>query len=153
MASDPRLLWQNDALWLPIFAGALVQLVKFLGHWFRHRRPDFLVLIQAGGMPSSHAAMVCALATAIGFREGFGSSAFAIAAVLAIIVMYDAAGVRQAASRQARVLNRIIDELFQGHPISEERLRELIGHTPFEVIVGAAIGVAVAWFSVSWRGP
>lgn len=153
MSSEPGTLWQNSALWVPILAGALVQLVKFLGHWLRHRRPNFLVLIQAGGMPSSHAAMVCALATAIGLQQGFGSGAFAIAAVLALIVMYDAAGVRQAASRQARVLNRIIDELFQGHPISEERLRELIGHTPFEVIVGAAIGVAVTWLLLFWRGP
>lgn len=153
MSSEPRTLWQNSALWVPILAGTLVQLMKFLGHWLRHRRPNFLVLIQAGGMPSSHAAMVCALATTIGLQQGFGSGAFAIAAVLALIVMYDAAGVRQAASRQARVLNRIIDELFQGHPISEERLRELIGHTPFEVIVGAAIGVAVAWLLLFWGEP
>ncbi len=152
MSDEARTLWQNVQLWLPIVSGLLVQGVKFLGNWVRHRRPDFRVLIQAGGMPSSHAAVVCSLATAVALRYGLGSTLFAITVVLAVIVMYDAAGVRRAASRQAHVLNQIIDELFQGHPISEVRLRELIGHTPFEVIVGAAMGVAFTWLFVTWGG-
>jgi hypothetical protein len=97
-------------------------------------------------MPSSHSALVCALATAIGIKEGLSSTLFALAFALAVIVMYDAAGVRRAAMMQARILNQIVDELFQGHPISETRLRELLGHTPFEVVVGAILGVVGAWW-------
>jgi len=104
------------------------------------------LLTSASGMPSSHSAMVCALATGIAIRDGSASSIFVVAFVLAVIVMYDAAGVRRAASIQARILNQIIDELFQGHPISETRLRELLGHTPVEVLAGAALGVALAWW-------
>jgi len=96
-------------------------------------------------MPSSHSALVAALATAVGLREGLNSSLFAISVILAMVVMYDAAGVRRAASAQARILNQILDELFQGHPIQEERLRELLGHTPIQVLVGAAMGVTITW--------
>lgn len=95
-------------------------------------------------MPSSHSALVSALATSVGLWEGFSSTAFAISLIFALIVMYDAAGVRRAASMQARILNQILEELFQGHPVSEKRLWELLGHTPFEVLVGALIGVTVS---------
>src|SRR5437763_4808905 len=95
-------------------------------------------------MPSSHSALVTALATATGRVAGFGSAAFAITVVLASIVMYDAAGVRRAVSLQARILNQMIDEAFQGHPFAEKRLRELIGHTPIQVIVGGLLGIGIA---------
>ncbi len=101
-------------------------------------------------MPSSHSAMVVSLATGIAIRDGSGSNLFALALALAVIVMYDAAGVRRAASIQARILNQIIDELFQGHPISETRLRELLGHTPIEVLAGAALGGIISWW---WMRP
>ncbi|MCC7352421.1 MAG: divergent PAP2 family protein, partial [Anaerolineae bacterium] len=78
MSDEARTLWQNLQLWLPVVSGLLVQAVKFLGNWARHRRPDFRVLIQAGGMPSSHAAVVCSLATAVGLRYGWGSTIFAV---------------------------------------------------------------------------
>ena len=138
-------VWGNTTLWLPVASGALVQLIKFIALWIRQRRIDLRVLVQAGGMPSSHAAVVTALATAIGIREGTGSTAFALACILAAIVMYDAAGVRRAAGRQAQILNRILEDLYQGHPIAEGRLRELLGHTPFEVIVGALMGFTITW--------
>jgi acid phosphatase family membrane protein YuiD len=96
-------------------------------------------------MPSSHAALVSAMATAVGLREGFTSTAFAISLIVALIVMYDAAGVRRAASIQARLLNQILDEVFAGRPLSEQRVKELIGHTPMEVVVGALLGIAIAW--------
>lgn len=96
-------------------------------------------------MPSSHSALVAALATAVGIQAGLDSPIFAISVVVAMVVMYDAAGVRRAASAQARILNQIVDELFQGHPIQEERLRELLGHTPFQVFVGAIMGVVLTW--------
>jgi NAD(P)-dependent dehydrogenase (short-subunit alcohol dehydrogenase family) len=85
-------------------------------------------------------------ATAVAIREGTSSTLFVVTLLLAIIVMFDAAGVRRAASIQARILNQIIDELFQGHPISETRLRELIGHTPIEVVAGAALGIVGSWW-------
>ena len=92
-------------------------------------------------MPSAHAAMVTALATAVAITNGFGSIAFAISVILALIVMYDASAVQQSV-----VLNRIILELKRGEPIVkiEAGLRELMGHTQFEVIVGAALGIAIA---------
>jgi acid phosphatase family membrane protein YuiD len=138
-------VWSNPTLWVPMAAGLLVQLIKFVTTWICQRQIDFRVLVQPGGMPSAHSAVVTALATAVGIREGTASTAFALACILAGIVMYDAAGVRRAAGRQARILNRIVEDLYHGHPIAEERLWELLGHTPFEVIVGAVIGFAFAW--------
>jgi acid phosphatase family membrane protein YuiD len=96
-------------------------------------------------MPSSHSALVTSLATATGRLTGLNSPAFAIAAVLAGIVMYDAAGVRRAVSIQARILNQMIDDAFQGKPFAEQRLRELIGHTPIQVFVGALVGIGIGF--------
>jgi len=98
-------------------------------------------------MPSSHTALVCALATAVVMIQGFGSVAFAIATILAMVVMYDAAGVRQTVGRQSKILNRIVKELREKRPRDEvERdLREFIGHTQFQVIAGAVLGILIAW--------
>ncbi len=112
---------------------------------FRSRKLRLSRLVSAGGMPSSHSALVMSLATATGRVAGVDSAAFAISLVLAAIVMYDAAGVRRAVSIQARLLNQMIDEAFQGKPFAEQRLRELIGHTPTQVIVGALLGVGVGF--------
>jgi len=101
-----------------------------------------------GGMPSSHAAFVSALATTVGIDQGFESALFAACVVFASVVMYDAAGVRRAASIQARIINQIVEDLFQLHSIREERLRELLGHTPMEVVVGSIIGVAIGWLGM-----
>ncbi len=125
---------------------AVAQVLKVLVELLWRHKLNLRLLTSAGGMPSSHSASVCALTAAIALREGTSSTLFVLSLVFAIIVMYDAAGVRRAASIQARILNQIIDELFQGHPISETRLRELIGHTPIEVVAGAALGVAGAWW-------
>lgn len=138
-------VWGNHVLWVPVFAGIVVQAFKLLAFWWRCRRIDFRILVQTGGMPSSHSAVVTALATAVGIQEGTGSALFAIACILAAVVMYDAAGVRRAAGKQAAILNRILEDMYQGQPVAEERLRELLGHTPFEVIVGAAVGAGIAW--------
>lgn len=98
-------------------------------------------------MPSSHTALVCALATVVAMMLGFGSASFAIAAILAMVVMYDAAGVRQAVGRQSKILNRIVKELREKRPRDEvERdLREFIGHTQFQVVAGAILGILIAW--------
>ncbi|HEY9766497.1 MAG TPA: divergent PAP2 family protein, partial [Chroococcales cyanobacterium] len=97
-------------------------------------------------MPSSHTALVSGLATSIGLREGFGSSSFDIALTFALIVMYDAAGVRQAAGKQAKVLNKMLFELKNSLSFREDHLKELLGHTPREVIAGAFLGIAVSFF-------
>ncbi|MCL4487908.1 MAG: divergent PAP2 family protein [Chloroflexi bacterium] len=128
------------------FAWVLAQVLKVLIELVWKRHLNLRLLTSAGGMPSSHSAAVCALATAIAIHDGVSSSLFAFSVVFAMIVMYDAAGVRRAASIQARILNQIIDELFQGHPISETHLRELLGHTPIEVVAGAALGIVGAWW-------
>ena len=105
-------------------------------------------------MPSSHTAVVCALAAAVAMIQGLSSVAFAITAILAIVVMYDAAGVRRAVSRQSIVLNRIVRELMEKRPRGEvERdLREFIGHTPFQVIAGAGVGIFIAWLWLTISG-
>jgi len=122
------------------------QVLKVIIELVWYRKLNLRLLTSAGGMPSSHSALVCGLATAIAIQDGAASTTFALAFVLAMVVMYDAAGIRRAASMQARILNQIIDELFQGHPISEVRLRELLGHTPIQVAAGAALGIVMAWW-------
>lgn len=145
-----QILLANPTLWIPLSVVLGVQLFKFVWEWIRARDFDLRVLTRAGGMPSSHSAMVTSLATVIGYRQGMRSDLFALAVVLALIVMYDAAGVRQSAGKQARVLNQILRELFSGQPVSEQELKELIGHTPFEVFVGALVGILYAafWFQI-----
>jgi acid phosphatase family membrane protein YuiD len=141
MAADLTALWSNYTLWIPISAMIIVQLAKFVGEGIIRHDFDMQVLFRTGGMPSSHSAMVTSLATATALRDGLASSSFAIATVLALIVMYDARGVRQESGKQARILNQVVRELFRGQPISEQELKELLGHTAFEVVVGAAIGI------------
>jgi acid phosphatase family membrane protein YuiD len=127
----------------PLVAWTIAQISKVVVESARHRRLNLRVLAAMGGMPSSHSALVMALTTAIGRINGVTSVAFAIALIFSVVVMYDAAGVRRAAGRQAMVLNRLVDDLVAQRGIQEERLRELLGHTPFEVIVGALLGIGV----------
>ena len=99
----------------------------------------------SGGMPSSHSSTVVAMALMVGMLEGFETTAFAICAIVAMVVMFDAAGVRRATGTQASVINRILrDALFSGKAISEEELKELVGHTPLEVMAGVLVGAVVA---------
>lgn len=122
------------------------QVIKVLVELVSRRKLNLRLLTSAGGMPSSHAALVCGLATAIAIREGPSSSLFVLSIVLVLVVTYDAMGIRRAASIQARILNQMIDELFQGHMLSQTHLRELLGHTPVQVVAGAALGLVSAWF-------
>lgn len=139
----------NQVLLVALVACVTAQALKIIVELVWHKKLNLQALVTTGGMPSAHSALVTALATSVGQTSGWSSSAFAIASVFAIIVMYDAAGVRQAAGKQARVLNQIIDEFFQGeeHHLNEERLKELLGHTPVQVFVGAALGAAIAWIA------
>ncbi|MDF5726312.1 MAG: divergent PAP2 family protein [Rhizonema sp. PD37] len=134
----------NRVLLVALVACLIAQLLKLIIELVKNRKLNFSVLVTAGGMPSSHAALVSALAAGVGQTIGWASSEFALATVFAIIVMYDAAGVRQAAGKQARILNQLIDELFHEHPeFNQARLKELLGHTPFQVIAGSALGIII----------
>jgi acid phosphatase family membrane protein YuiD len=137
----------SNVLLASICAWALAQLLKVFLALIGRRQIDLHLLVSTGGMPSSHSAMVCALATSVAIVEGLDSVAFAIAAILAMVVMYDAAGVRSWVGKQSVVLNRIVKEIRFRRPLFElERgLREFIGHTPFEVIIGALLGITTAW--------
>jgi acid phosphatase family membrane protein YuiD len=126
-----------------LVAWAIAQVLKVGLTSVRERRLNLRVLAETGGMPSSHAAIVMGLTSAIGRLNGVTSAPFAIALIFSIVVMYDAQGVRRAAGRQAAVLNRLVDDMFSLRQFKDDRLRELLGHTPFEVLVGAALGVAV----------
>lgn len=127
----------------PILAWAIAQVAKVLLVSMQQRRLNLRVLAETGGMPSSHAAIVMGLTAAIGRLNGVSSATFAVALIFSFVVMYDAAGVRRAAGRQAAVLNRVVEDLVHMRGIQEDRLRELLGHTPFEVLVGAVLGVVV----------
>ncbi len=136
-------LLDNHILLASFIGWAAAQIIKPIYELIRQRKFVVSPLVSSGGMPSSHSALVTALATSTGRVAGLGSAVFAITVVLASIVMYDAAGVRRAVSIQARILNQMIDEAFQGHPFAEKRLRELIGHTPIQVLVGALLGIGI----------
>jgi len=131
-------------------AWIIAQLIKVIIGRIKEKHYDWRYLFGTGGMPSAHSATVCALAMAIGLIEGWDSVSFDISVILAIIVMYDAAGVRRAVSRTAVTLNRISRELREHYPRDyvEREMRELWGHTPFQVFVGAFIGIAVAVIGV-----
>jgi len=140
-------LFTNDALVASAAAWLIAQFSKLTIYLLRDRKLIMRSMVSAGGMPSSHSALVSALATRIGMEYGMGSPMFALAAVFASVVLYDAAGVRRAVSTQSRILNRMLEEAFEGQRFNERRLIELIGHTPFEVFVGSLLGIVTA---LSW---
>lgn len=143
----------NYVLLVALVACIAAQILKAIIELVRHRKLNLKVMVETGGMPSAHSALVTALACGVGQTVGWASPFFAATCVFAIIVMYDAAGVRQAAGKQARVLNQIIDELFQEKPeFNEDRLKELLGHTPFQVIAGSILGVFISWLAAPAYG-
>jgi hypothetical protein len=127
-------------------AWATAQAAKVILTSVRQRRLNLRVLAETGGMPSSHAAIVMGMTTAVGKYAGVSSAAFAIALIFSFVVMYDAAGLRRAAGRQAAILNRLVEDLVHMRGMQEQRLRELLGHTPIEVVVGALLGIGVGLF-------
>lgn len=139
-------LGKNKIFLTTILAWLVAQSIKVAFGVFREKRFDFKWFVGTGGMPSSHAASVTALATSVGLTFGFNSPLFAVTFIFAFIIMLDAQGVRRSSGRQAEVLNRIMEDIYFKRGIKEERLKELIGHTPFEVLVGAFLGVLVALF-------
>jgi acid phosphatase family membrane protein YuiD len=137
-------LFNNRIIWISLLAWFIAQFLKVILTIISVKKLDLTRFIGSGGMPSSHAALVVSLATSIGLQEGFNSPIFALSLVVALVVMYDAAGVRRAAGKQAAVLNEIVAELQSLHTIREEKLIELLGHTPVEVIAGAALGIIIS---------
>ena len=135
---------QNHPLLSWLVACLLAQTIKIVLGAVRLRRFDFRWLIGTGGMPSTHAAGVTALSTAIGLQEGFNSALFAIALAFTIITLFDAQGVRRWSGRQAQILNRMLEDIYFQRRIHEQRLKELMGHTPIEVLAGVAVGVVTA---------
>ncbi|MDQ6691726.1 MAG: divergent PAP2 family protein [Candidatus Dormibacteraeota bacterium] len=128
---------------MPLLAWAIAQVTKVLRDSIRRRRLYLVGLTEMGGMPSSHSAMVMGLTATIGRFNGVRSPLFALALIFSFVVMYDATGVRRAAGRQAALLNRLVEDLFSQRGVREDRLRELLGHTPVEVLAGAALGIGV----------
>lgn len=139
-------LSKNKILLTTLSAWIIAQVMKVCIGVFREHKFDFRWLIGTGGMPSSHVSGAACLAAAVGLKYGFDSVYFALAASFALVVMFDAQGVRRAAGRQARVLNKITEDIYWQGKFNENRLRELVGHTPIEVLAGALLGVTVAFF-------
>ncbi|MBL7066483.1 MAG: divergent PAP2 family protein [Candidatus Marinimicrobia bacterium] len=128
-----------------LLANITAQVAKLISYALKKKTLNFSILLSMGGMPSSHSASVTAMATSIGLIEGWSSTLFAIAACLAFIVMVDAAGLRQNAGKQATVLNQIIKELLAPeHRLNKEKLIELLGHTPNQVLIGAFWGISIS---------
>ena len=127
----------------PLVAWLVAQVAKVVIASFRLRRLNLRVLADPGGMPSSHSAICMGLTAAVGKHLGVATAPFAIALIFSFVVMYDAAGVRRAAGRQAAVLNRLVQDLVRMRGVQEAELRELLGHTPVEVLVGAVLGIAI----------
>ncbi|CAM0954360.1 unnamed protein product [Alopecurus aequalis] len=129
-----------------MLAFAVAQAAKVVLTSVVERRWSPRMLWSSGGMPSSHSALCTALTASVALCHGVGDALFPVCLGFSLIVMYDATGVRRHAGMQAEVLNKIVEDLFQGHPISERKLKELLGHTPSQVIAGAFLGILVAWF-------
>ncbi len=134
----------SSVLVTAILGWFIAQVLKVLFILIRYRKWDFRRMIGSGGMPSSHSSFVTSLATGVGLIEGFDSTLFSVCIVFAMVVMYDAAGVRRAAGQQAKILNQIVDQWGkEDHTHTEKRLKELLGHTPKEVFAGAVLGVVI----------
>lgn len=136
--------FRTSILVTAILSWFVAQVLKVIFVLIKSKKLDFYRLVGSGGMPSSHSSFVTSLATGVGLTEGFGSSIFAVSVVLALVVMYDAAGVRRAAGQMARILNKMIDKWETDDPTKREKnLKELLGHTPVEVFAGAVLGLVI----------
>ena len=133
----------NKFVYVPVLTWFCIQTFKVIWDLVTTKKFNFKRILGAGGMPSSHTAVVVSLTTLIGKEHGFDSSVFAACLIFSFIVMYDAAGVRRAAGKQARLLNKIVDTPGLSGLEVQERLVEVLGHTPVQVVVGAIVGVIV----------
>lgn len=138
---------QNKILITTLSAWLIAQTIKVTIGVISEKKFDFRWFVGTGGIPSSHTAGASCLATIIGLEQGFDTVFFALAASFALVVMFDAQGVRRAAGKQAKVLNKITEDIYWKGRINETRLLELVGHTPFEVIIGFLLGVVIAFIA------
>ncbi|MCL2708884.1 MAG: divergent PAP2 family protein [Defluviitaleaceae bacterium] len=145
MATDPLLDFLSNKIFLTsVVALAIAQVLKALVEYWKTKSWRKALFISTGGMPSSHSALVSALALSMGLRDGFGTPLFAASAVMMMVVMYDAAGVRRAAGKQAEAINFLFEKLIDMDISFDQKLKVLLGHKPIEVAAGAILGLAVA---------
>jgi acid phosphatase family membrane protein YuiD len=137
-------LTTNQPLMAALLASFIAQIAKLGWFYIKNKKWNWALLFRAGGMPSSHSATVAAVTHSVGLNYGFGTPIFAVSFVLATIVIYDATGVRRQAGKHAEIINRMIMDLAAGNPLKQEQLREVLGHTPMEAIIGMILGVLVA---------
>ena len=145
-------IFNNHVLIAALFAWGIAQVVKVPLTVITNHTWDWALLLSTGGMPSSHSALMAAVTHAIGLYTGFGSPLYALAFALSMVVIYDATGIRRQAGMHASIINTMIQDLARGHPLREEQLKEVLGHTPVEALVGMLLGIVVAqvmWFW--WR--
>lgn len=134
---------ENQSLMTALAAWLAAQILKPPVEYLRKGKWKWGYLFSAGGMPSSHSSLMVGATMGIGLHQGFNSAVFALAVAMTMIVIYDAAGVRREAGRHAEMINILIEELLAGHPISDKQLREVLGHTPMEVVGGVFLGIVV----------
>ena len=145
-------LLQNPAFVSGMLAWLTAQILKLPIEYWRKGKWNWGYLLSAGGMPSSHSALMISVTLGIGLHDGFSSDLFALAVAVSMVVVYDAAGVRREAGRHAEKINVLINELLAGHPVSDRQLREVLGHTPMEVVGGVFLGLVVGFLYWLWVG-
>jgi len=134
----------NGVFGAAFIAWFIAQVLKVILTFITDGRLNVYRMIGSGGMPSSHSSFVMGMSTAVGLVSGWDSALYALALVMSLIVMYDASGVRRSVGKQAIILNNIIDDLYHHKPVAQDKLKELVGHTPVEVFAGAILGIVVA---------
>ena len=145
--NEHGIVWQffhNDVVVITFMGWFTAQIVKVIIGVIREKRFNFKWFIGTGGMPSSHAAGVTAMATSVGLYEGVGTALFGVTLMFAVVVICDAQGVRWSTGKQAEILNKIMDDIYWKKRIQEDRLKELIGHTPIQILAGIFVGIIVA---------
>ena len=137
-------LFQNKALIAGLVAWLLAQVIKMPLNYFYTRKWNWALLLTTGGMPSSHSSLMTGTVFAVGLYYGFDNPVFALGVAITMIVTYDAGGIRRQAGIHAQRINVLFGELLHGHPVSEKDLREVLGHTPLEVMGGILLGLVIA---------
>lgn len=137
-------IFSNQILIPALACWVIAQVLKVVIAYFTSHCWDWSLLLREGGMPSSHSALIAGMTHALGLQQGFISPIYAVGVVLSMIVIYDATGIRRQAGKHARVINQMIVDLASGHPLKEEQLREVLGHTPLEALAGMLLGILIS---------
>ena len=145
-------VFSNQVLITALIAWVIAQIIKVPLEYLSTRQLNWALLLSSGGMPSSHSALVSAAAHGIGLFYGFDNPLFAIGAIIAIVVIYDATGIRRQAGKHAEMINAMINDLASGHPLQGEQLKEVLGHTPWEALGGLILGLIISTlYWIVWR--